>query len=68
MKSTAGARFLAREKDLSEGRVVEAVDYPTLGPPRGPIVERLSIASLNEVAKLFGWTMGEIVQRYEIAR
>lgn len=67
MKSTAGARFLAREKDLSEGRVVEAVDYPTLGPPRGPIVERLSIASLNEVAKLFGWTLSEMERRYKWA-
>ncbi len=67
MKSTAGARFLARERDIAEGRVVEASEYPPRVVPRGRLVERLLIDSLNAIAELFGWTVGEVVRRYEIA-
>jgi hypothetical protein len=66
MKSTAGARFLARERDIAEGRVVEMAECPPM-PPRGPLVERLSLSSLRAVAGLFGWTLSEMERRYKWA-
>lgn len=66
MKSTAGARFLARERDIAEGRVVEMAECPPV-LPRGPIIERLSLSSLRAVASLFGWTLNEMERRYKWA-
>lgn len=66
MKATAGARFLAREKDSAEGRVVDA-EYPAVLPPRGPLVERLSLDSLRAIAGLFGWSLRDMEIRYKWA-
>jgi len=66
MRATAGARFLARERDIAEGRVVEMVECPPM-PPRGRLVERLSLSSLRAVAGLFGWTLSEMERRYKWA-
>ena len=66
MKSTAGARFLARERDIAEGRVVEMAECLPM-PSRGPLVERLSLSSLRAVAGLFGWTLSEMERRYKWA-
>lgn len=67
MKSTAGARFLAHEKFQVEEQRVSDQDYsPVLHPPlRGPLVERLSLASLRAVADLFGWSLKDMTQRYK---
>ena len=66
MKSTVGARFLARERDIAEGRVVELNERPPQ-PPRGPLIERLSLDSLRAVADLFGWSLSEMERRYKWA-
>jgi len=66
LKSTAGARFLAREKDLAEGRVVDA-EYPVAPPSRGPLIERLSLDSLRAIAGLFGWSLRDMEIRYKWA-
>lgn len=69
MKSTAGSRLLARERDLAEGRVADSDVPPVIHPPsRGPLAERLSLESLRAIAGLFGWTLSDIEERYKWAR
>ena len=66
MKSTAGARFFARDRDIAEGRIV-AVETPPgeNSPKRGPLIERLPLSSLCEIGRYFGWTLAEMAKRYE---
>ena len=34
------------------------------GPPKDPMVERLSLRSLQALCKMFGWTMSQMQERY----
>lgn len=66
MKSTRGGRYLARERDAAEGRVVESDVPPMIHPPlRGPVIERLSMSSIQALCSFFGWSLSEMQKRYE---